>query len=285
MVFQVLFNSLILGSVYALIASGFTLVFGVSRIINFAHGELYMVGAMMMYVFYAVIGIPFPVALILSSLTSALIGITLERFIIRRARLQGESLLILALTIGAQLIIMTTVLAIFGPRDKAIPRVINGIVRLGDVIMPLERIFVLIVSIAIMAGVFYFLRFTKIGTAMRAIASDSEAAALQGIKVSSMYSLSMGIGCMLAGGAGALMAPVLPINPFMGPHATIYSILVVVVAGLGNIPGAVVGGFLLGLIENLSYSFFGGFSDLLCFGFVLVLLVFRPEGLFSKNGI
>jgi branched-chain amino acid transport system permease protein len=279
---QVIFNSLTLGLIYALIASGFTLVFGVTRIINFAHGELYMVGGMMMYVVYTALELPFPVALVASSLTSALLGIAIERFIIRRVR-GGEALRVLALTVGAQLIIMTGVLAIFGPRDKTVPSVVTGIIRIGNVIMPWERIIALIVSIAIMLGLFFFIKFTKSGQAMRAIAQDPEAAALQGIKVNFMYTLSMGIGSILAGASGALMSPILPVNPFVGPHATIYAILVVCVAGLGNLPGAIVGGLMLGLIENFAYSLLGGFSEVISFGFVLVLLVFRPQGLFANK--
>jgi len=282
MIWQVIFNSLTLGLIYALIASGFTLVFGVTRIINFAHGELYMVGGMMMYVVYTVLEVPFPVALLASSLSSALLGIVIERFVIRRVR-GGEALQVLALTVGAQLIIMTGVLAIFGPRDKPVPSVVTGIIRIGNVIMPWERIIVIIVSVVIMLGLFFFIKFTKSGQAMRAMAQDREAAALQGIKVNFMYTLSMGIGSILAGASGALMSPILPVNPFVGPHATIYAILVVCVAGLGNLPGAIVGGLMLGFIENFAYSLLGGFSEVISFGFVLVLLIFRPEGLFAKK--
>jgi len=278
----VIFNSLALGSIYALIASGFTLVFGITRIINFAHGELYMLGAMMMSVFYATLGLPFVAALAVSASISALVGTALERFIIRPAR-SGEGLLMLALTIGAQLIIMTGVLVIFGPQDKAVPSAVTGLISIRNIMMPWERIIVIIISAAIMFGLFSFLRYTKIGQAMRAIASDPEASSLQGIKVNSMYTLSMGIGCMLAGAAGAVMAPIVPTNPFIGPHATIYAILVVCVAGFGNIPGSIVGGLLLGLIENLAYSLLGGFSEVICYGFVLVLLVFKPEGLFVRR--
>ena len=283
MIGQVIFNSLTLGLIYALIASGFTLVFGVTHIINFAHGELYMVGAMMMYVFYAAIGMPFLIALVLSASISTIIGIILERFIIRRIR-GGEALRVLALTIGAQLIIMTGVLILFGPMDKAVPSVITGLIRVSNITMPVERIIVVMASIIIMFGLFSFLKFTKKGQAMRAIASDPEASALQGINVNSMYTLSMGIGCLLAGAAGALMAPILPVNPFVGPHATIYAVLVVCVAGLGNVPGAIVGGLMLGLVENLSCSLLGGgYSEVISYGFVLVLLIFRPEGLFAKK--
>jgi branched-chain amino acid transport system permease protein len=282
LILQIIFNSLTLGAIYALIASGFTLVYGVTRIINFAHGELYMAGGMTMYIVYAVLGIPFPIALAISALTSAVLGITIERFIIRRVR-GGEALRVLVLTIGAQLVIMTAVLAIFGPRDKTVPSAINGLLRVGTVIMPWERIIALVSSVAIISGLFLFIKFTKRGQAMRAIALDPEAAALQGIKVNPMYTLSMGIGSILAGASGALMAPILPVNPFTGPHATIYAILVVCVAGLGNIPGAVVGGMILGFVENFAYSLLGGFSEVISFGFVLVLLVFKPEGLFSKK--
>ncbi len=283
MILQVIFNSLILGSIYALIASGFTLVFGVTHIINFAHGEIYMLGAMGMYVFSTLVELPFAVAMPLSVAVPGIIGILIERFLIRKVRAGGEAMLVLALTIGAQLIIMTGVLAIFGPRDKSVGSIVDGIVALGSVIMPWDRILVLGISIAAMVALFFFLKVTKSGQAMRAVAQDAEAAALQGIKVNSMYTLSMGIGCVLAGTAGAVMAPVLPTNPFMGPHATIYAILVVAVAGLGNIPGAVVGGLLLGLIENLAYSFLGGFSELISFSVVLVLLIFKPQGLFTKS--
>jgi branched-chain amino acid transport system permease protein len=282
-ILQVIFNSLILGSIYALIASGFTLVFGVTHIINFAHGEIYMLGAMGMYVFSTLVELPFAVAMPLSVAVPGIIGILIERFLIRKVRAGGEAMLVLALTIGAQLIIMTGVLAIFGPRDKSVGSIVDGIVALGSVIMPWDRILVLGISIAAMVALFFFLKVTKSGQAMRAVAQDAEAAALQGIKVNSMYTLSMGIGCVLAGTAGAVMAPVLPTNPFMGPHATIYAILVVAVAGLGNIPGAVVGGLLLGLIENLAYSFLGGFSELISFSVVLVLLIFKPQGLFTKS--
>jgi branched-chain amino acid transport system permease protein len=175
------------------------------------------------------------------------------------------------------------VLAIFGPRDKPVPSVVTGIIRMGNVIMPWERIIVIIVSVVIMLGLFLFIKFTKSGQAMRAIAQDREAAALQGIKVNFMYTLSMGIGSVLAGASGALMSPILPVNPFVGPHATIYAILVVCVAGLGNLPGAIVGGLMLGFIENFAYSLLGGFSEVISFGFVLVLLVFKPEGLFAKK--
>jgi branched-chain amino acid transport system permease protein len=276
---QVLVNGLMLGLTYVLIASGFSLIYGIMRLLNFAHGEFYMLGAFAAYLLCEALGLNYYAALLLSMILIAALGILVYRFFLRPFRDQHDPSLVIAL--GVAMLIGGLALLIFGENDKSISPVLTGVVKVWGATLSKERILVIVVAILLMVALALYIKFSKTGQAMRAVAQDREAAALQGIGVDSTFTLCMAISSALAGAAGALLAPLFFVNPFLGMHAVIKALIVVVIGGLGSIPGAIAGGLLLGFVESFGNTFFGDVTEILGFVIVMMVLIFRPQGLFG----
>ena len=276
---QVLVNGLMLGLTYVLIASGFSLIYGIMRLLNFAHGEFYMLGAFAAYLLCEALGLNYYAALLLSMILIAALGILVYRFFLRPFRDQHDPSLVIAL--GVAMLIGGLALLIFGESDKSISPVLTGVIKVWGATLSKERILVIVVAILLMVALALYIKFSKTGQAMRAVAQDREAAALQGIGVDSTFTLCMAISSALAGAAGALLAPLFFVNPFLGMHAVIKALIVVVIGGLGSIPGAIAGGLLLGFVESFGNTFFGDVTEILGFVIVMMVLIFRPQGLFG----
>jgi branched-chain amino acid transport system permease protein len=270
-----------LGLTYCLVASGITLIFGVMRIVNFAHGEFYVLGAFAIYLASEAIGLPYYAGLVLTILVIGIIGFITERIFFRPLRWQEFPSFILSL--GLLLLIQGTTMLVFGHLDRGVTPVVKGVWKIGDVFLPKERMVVVIGSIVVILALHSFLKWFKPGQAMRAVAQEPEAATLCGVNIDLANGLAFGIGCALAAAAGGLLAPLFVVNPFLGGFAVVRSFLVMVIAGMGSISGAIVGGLILGAVESFGYTFFGGIAQIFSFIIVMVLLIFRPQGLFGRE--
>jgi len=278
---QVLVNGLMLGLTYVLISSGFSLIYGIMRLLNFAHGEFYMLGAFATYLLCEHLGVHYFTAMALSMVIIGVLGVMVYHFFFRPFRDAHDPSLVIAL--GIAMLIGGLALIIFGEKDKSVAPVFSGVIQVWGATLSKERVAVILVAIVLMAALTLYIKFSKTGQAMRAVSQDREAAALQGIGVDTTFRLCMGISSALAGAAGALLAPLFYVNPFLGMHAVLKALVVVVIGGLGSIPGAIAGGLLLGFVESFGNTFFGDITEILGFIIVMIVLLFRPQGLFGHG--
>lgn len=274
-------NGLAIGCIYALIASGFSLLFGICRVFNMAHGVMFMLGGMGVVIFYKNLHINFFAALIISVVCVALLGVLLERGLLRPRR--GHMFTIVVITLAIAIITPPIVGTIFGFRLVTVPPVFPGQVELFGVFISKQKLLMIAASALIFGGLYLFVYRTKIGAALRAISQDDEAAILQGVDINQHFLVSMAVAAGLAAAAGVLLAPVYIVDPFIGTFALVKAIIVVVLGGMGSIAGAVVAGIALGLAESLASGFVGGGSSLVALGFVLLILMWRPSGLLGHE--
>jgi branched-chain amino acid transport system permease protein len=275
---QALTNGLIIGLLYLLMSIGFTLVFGVMRVVNFAHGECYMLGAFGAYVCVTQWGMSFFPAVLVTFVLALIFGWIIEVVILKPFR--NDELNGMIATIGLAMILQNAALIYFGPDPLSMPPVAEGMVNIGPVIMPMSRLYVVGFSAAVLAVLYVFLMHTRTGRALRATVQDMEIASAQGISAHFIYPLGFGVGVGLAAIAGALMAPVFSVSPFIGGTPALKAFIVVILGGLGSIPGAALASLLLGVAESLGSTFIStSMADMMIFAFVITMLVFRPTGL------
>lgn len=281
--FQQLLNALQLGSIYALIALGYTMVYGVLTMINFAHGDIFMLGAFVCFLGASVLRLPLPAVILLSFFGTALLGMTIERLAYRPLRSAPKvSAIITALGVG--LFLENLTLAYF-PYPQHVPQQLpNTVWRFGELSVSLLQLVIIASSLVLMLILDLLVRKTKFGTAMRAISVDHQSALLMGIPVNSIISLTFGLGAGLGGIAGVLYSLAFPvIDPYMGILVGWKAFISAVVGGIGNIRGAVIGGFLLASLEVAVISVAPStFRDPVAFGLLLLLLLLRPQGILGK---
>ena len=279
---QVIMNGLVLGMTYALLSLGFTLTFSIMGVVNIAHGALFMLGGFLTYYLFGVYGLNYFLTLAIVIAALAAFGMVLEKFLFRRLRGQGfASLMILSL--GLLLFLEGAALLVFGEREKGIPDPISGVIRLGGVSFGASRLMVLLVSGALIFALFYFLRRTKRGQAMRALAQNAEVAYLQGIDINRMSMLSFAIAAALGGVAGGLLCPISFVSYSIGSSIIIKCFVVVVLGGLTSVTGCLIGGLILGFIESFVLGYFPSYlSYLFIFAIVLVVLLIRPQGIIGR---
>ncbi|MFH2098377.1 MAG: branched-chain amino acid ABC transporter permease, partial [Pseudomonadota bacterium] len=271
-------NAISIGAIYALLALGLTLLFSVMDILFFAHGAMYMLGAYATYYLCTTLGLNYLLALPLTIAGIGLLGVLIEKGLLRPIRNQHVAVLFLAL--GLNSFFESLGLMLFGLKPKNIGTVFSGQLHLGGAIFSWERFAVVIIALAAVAGLYLFLNYSRLGLGMRAFADDPVAAELQGISNDTVCSLGFLIGCGLAALAGLLVAPIFILTPTMGNHAVLIALLTIGLGGLGSIPGALVAAFIIGVIESFGTSFLG--ADItwgLIFIFVVVFLVIRPTGI------
>jgi branched-chain amino acid transport system permease protein len=283
---QQLVNGATIGVVYALAAVGLTLTFGILRVINFAHGEFYMLGAFLTYWLLATVGLGYLESLVLAVLIAALIGLLAERLAIRP--LQGRHhFTVLLSTIGLSIFLQNGALVVWGPdpREIALEWGMRPVI-VGGLIISRMRLVALVTGIALIAALTVFIRRTPVGMAMRAVARNPDAAALMGVSVPRIYALTFGLGAGLAAVSGGLLGALFNIEPTMGEWAVIKAFSVVIMGGLGNVPGAIIGGLLLGVAESLSVGYLPGgvgYRDGIGYAMLILVLLFRPQGLFGRR--
>jgi branched-chain amino acid transport system permease protein len=275
-------NGLVMGFMYVLVALGLTLVFSIMRIIQFAHGEIYMLGAYGVFFFNVALGLNYFASLIVTAIVMAILGIIIERVVFRPFRGKVEKSIIVA--IGLIILLQTIASANFGSQERHIPDIVSGVMSIGFLRMSWNRVITVAVGIILTAAMFFFIQRTKTGQAMTAISQDLDGAALQGVNVNQISALTLALGCALAAVAGGLMGTILKVNATMGSFAMSEGIAVIILGGLGSIPGAVVGGIILGLISGVVPIYLTtNIASIIGFIIIIILLFIRPNGLFGKG--
>ena len=275
-------NGLVIGMMYALMAIGFTLVFGIMRIVNFAHGEFYMIGSFVAFFTYAQWQLPFALTLLIAFVLVGAVGAVIEWLVIRPLR--TDELTGMIATLGISVVLQNSALMFFGASPRPMPDVVSGLVRLGPVVFSWSRVFVILSAALVLTAFWLFMQKSRTGRAMRAVAQDQEAALIQGINVERIFPLAFGMSVALAAIAGVLMAPIFSVSPFVGTAPMLKAFIVVILGGLGSIPGAILGGLLLGMIESYGATFLGSvIADMLELGLVIAILLARPSGLLGRK--
>ncbi|MBO4359700.1 MAG: branched-chain amino acid ABC transporter permease [Eubacteriaceae bacterium] len=280
-----LISGLSLGSIYALIALGYTMVYGIAKMLNFAHGDIIMVAAFTVYVFATVLKLPAAATIPLAVLFCMLLGVTIERIAYKPLR-KAPPLSVLITAIGVSYFLQNLALLIFGSNQKSFPKIINiPALKLGQLTIKGESIATLSVSIVIMLALTLFISRSKMGKAMRAVSEDKEAAELMGINVNQTISVTFAIGSALAVAAGVFYGATYNfIGPYTGSMPGIKAFVAAVFGGIGSIPGAMLGGILLGVIENLSKAYISTeLSDAIVFAVLIIILYVKPTGLLGRK--
>ncbi len=291
--FQQLINGLSLGAFYALIALGYTMVYGVLRFINFAHGDVFMLGAYAGYWLTPEIMPHFPgnlaplgvcLVLLLAMAACALIGIIIEKLAYRPLRSRPK-LTVLITAIGVSLLLEYGGQLLFGADPKSFPDlIVDSNVEAFGLSIQRSQIIALVVTVLLLLGLSFIVKRTKLGLAMRALSNNPTAAALMGVNLDTVISFTFGLGSALAGAAGILWSISNPsIDPLMGIQPGIKAFVAAVLGGIGNIPGAAIGGVLIGVIETfVAGSSYSNYRDAIAFAVLIIILLFRPSGLLGK---
>lgn len=281
-VLQGIFSGLASGWIYILVALGLALVFSILGVLQFAHGEIYMFGAYVVYYVNVAAHVPYLLALLIAALVMGVAGIVLERVMFRRIRGEMEPAILAA--IGLTILLQTVAVIAFGAFTKYIPSIFPGVIVMGGARLSKDRLFAVIVGVALTLALYLVIKKTKIGKAMLAVSHDPDAAALQGINVNRVSSLSMGIGSALAAVAGGMVGSILQLAPHMGTFAITKGIAVVILGGIGSISGAVLGGLILGLVDGLVSLYSSGtMAAIVGFCVIIVVLLIRPKGLLGQG--
>jgi branched-chain amino acid transport system permease protein len=282
--YQHLLNAFILGGTYALLGIGLTLIFGIMRVVNFTHGELYAFGAYCMYWLVMLLGVNFFTAFILAMILGMLLGAALEILLLNRLRGADIDTTMLVM-IGAWIVMQNTEQLVWSGVALSIktPFPADPLV-LGPLSVSWNRVYVVAVALLLIAGTYYIVHRTRLGKAMRATFQDRDAAALMGVRIDRVYTVTFALGSGLAAAAGALLGPIFVVTPTMGDLAASKAFAIVILGGLGNITGATLGGFILALVEELGAGYVSsGYRDAMGFLLIIVILLMRPTGLFARK--
>ncbi len=289
--FQHLTNGLTLGGIYALIALGYTMVYGILKFINFAHGDIMMMGAYAGYFVLVAMGpspIGFCVAMFVAMLFCALLGLSIERLAYRPLR-NAPRLNSLITAIAVELILqnLMRVLPFVGPNPRQFPTISVKPVNFGDVSIDGIKALVIIGSVVLMFALTFLVNYTKTGKAMRSVSYDMQASSLMGINVNKTIGITFAIGSVLAGAGGMLYATAYPmIDPLMGYMPGLKAFVAAVLGGIGSIPGAMVGGFILGVAETLTKGYGpSNYADAISFAILIIILLVKPSGLLGKKTV
>ena len=282
-----LINGISLGSVYALIALGYTMVYGIAKMLNFAHGDVIMIGAYTVFVTVTNLGLHPAAGILLAIVVCTVLGVVIERVAYKPLRM-ASPLAVLITAIGVSYLLQNVALLIFGANTKSFTSVV-GVPALklagGQLSISGETIVTILTCIVIMIALTAFIHKTKAGQAMLAVSEDKGAAQLMGINVNGTIALTFAIGSALAAVAGVLLCSAYPsLTPYTGSMPGIKAFVAAVFGGIGSIPGAFIGGLLLGVIENLSKAYISSeMADAIVFGVLIVVLLVRPTGLLGKK--
>jgi branched-chain amino acid transport system permease protein len=282
--FQSLINGLVMAMVVILVALGLNLVFGIMNIVNLAHGELYMLGAYFLWWFGAQYNIPYFPAFLLSILAITFFGFLIEKIFFKSLR--GQLIPGLLIAIGLILSLQSGALLFFGeqPRGVPAPALFRGVMRVSDLVISKERLAVIIVTLFCIVLMYLFIHRSRIGKAVQAVAQDADAAALQGISMDNISSIVMGISAAMAAIAGCLMGTINPITATVGQQPLLEALVVIVLGGLGSIPGTIVGGLIVGLTKGFMGSYITStVGSITVYLLLFVLLIFKPSGLFGRE--
>ncbi|MBK8454041.1 MAG: branched-chain amino acid ABC transporter permease [Thiofilum sp.] len=286
---QIIANGLYLGAQYALIALGLTLIFALMNVLNFAHGQMYVLGGFVTYTIYGQLGLPFWLGLLASALTLAIIGALFEIFlfrpVIQRSKREESTMLLAAAT---AFLLDAIILLLFGEKQRGVPKILDGVFNWDfRIIMPNDRIVVGILAITFIIAFILFMQYTKPGRAMRALAQDRTAAELMGVRVQRYSMYGFALGAMLAGLVGGLLVVITGVSSGIGGAVSIKAFMMVMIGGAGVVYGAIAGGFILGMMEAVGLSVlrdygYGDLTYLIIFATLMLFLAIRPQGLMGK---
>lgn len=281
---QVIVNGIVLSANYALIALGITLIFSIMNVLNFAHGQMFMIGGFMVYYVYGVWKLPFVLALLVAAVVVGLIGVVFEMFFFRRVKriaTREENTMLLA--VGTALLLENLALFMFGEKQRGVPAVVTGVYRIGDAYLPANRLFVVVLSITLIVALLAFVQYTKPGRAMRALAQDREVTQLMGVDVNRISALGFGLGAALAGLGGALLITVSGVNAGIGTAISTKAFIMIMIGGAGVVAGSILGAIALGFVEAIGYALIPGSTTyLLIFVGLILFLIIRPQGIMGK---
>jgi branched-chain amino acid transport system permease protein len=281
-VIEIVINAVLLSSMYILAASGFALVLSIMGVLNFAHGALYMVGGYVCYQLAIEYGFNLYLSLFLAAGIMALFGVLLERFCFRP--FYGDFFSSVIMSIALIFILQTSINLTVGVHIRSLPAFVPGMFKAGGVAVSMERLFTAVVGVGLLLALTLFIRKTKIGQQMLAVAQNAEGAALQGIRIHRVAAIAMALGCALAAVAGSLMGAIFDLNTFMGDLILVKVIQVVILSGIGSIGGVLVGGLIIGTLDSvLPLYTTPAITQTIGLTIIIVLLLIRPQGLFGRE--
>ena len=284
---QILANGLYLGSQYAMIALGLTLIFALMNVLNFAHGQMYVIGGFVTYYVYGQLGLPFVLALVASCVTLAVIGALIEKFlfapVIKKSAREESTMLLAA---GTAFLLDALIQLVFGEKQRGVPKIVGGVFNWDfRIIMPYDRILICVLAILSIVGFIAYMQYSKTGRALRALAQDRMAAQLMGVNVDRYSMIGFALGAMLAGLVGGLLVTITGVNLGMGGATSIKAFMMVMIGGAGVISGAIAGGIILGFLEAIGLAVLSQYGDityLMIFVSLMIFLAIRPQGLMGK---
>jgi len=278
-------NGIVLGSMYALVASGLTLIWGTMKMLNFAHGELYMMGGYVLYFSLILLGLHPFWGILIAMIIAFVFGLLMEKMILRPLLDKpGWHVSPIVATLGISIFLQNFALKAWGERFKSVPYFIEGTMDLFGFRVAYQRVLILVVAAIVMVGFWLYVKRSRFGIALRATAQDRDAATLLGINSHRVYLLTFGISSALAALAATMLAPIFLVNPWMGIPPQLKAFIVVVLGGLGSFGGAILGGFLLGCIESLATVFLSSeWKDVAAFAVLIAFLIFKPSGFFGTK--
>ena len=277
----ILFTGVSLSAIYILVALGFTLVFGIMRVVNFAHGEFAMMGGFALLFLLDRLALPYWAALPLAAVLVGTASLLPERLVFRR--LYGQELPSMIAALGLSVALAEGAVILFEVHERSLPSAFSGLIHIGGFTFPEDRLVVVAIALAALGGFWLFVRFTRIGLALRTVAQDREIAEAQGIDTRATYRVTFFLATMLAGLGGALFAQIYALSPYMGSVPLMKAFIIVIIGGLGSVPGAALGGVLLGMSESFLNTFYGAsVAQFASFGAIILLLVLRPWGLLGR---
>jgi branched-chain amino acid transport system permease protein len=281
---QMIINGVILGANYALIALGITLIFAIMNILNFAHGQMYMLGGFVVYYLFGRYHVNFLVSLVAAAAVLAGIGVLFEvaffRRVLRMSTREENSMLG---AMGTALVLEAIALVAFGEKQRGTPPIAPGVFKIGDAFIPASRAWVFLIAVILIAALLLFVRYTKPGRALRALAQDKEVTRLMGVDSGRTSALGFGIGAGLAGIAGALLVTIFAVNAGAGTSISVKAFIMIMIGGAGVTWGAILGAFALGLAEAIGYQLIPGtITYLFIFIALILFLIARPQGIMGK---
>lgn len=278
-------NGLITGSMYALIGSGIALVYGTMRVLNLAHGEFYMLGGYFTYYLIVQIGLAPIVAIPLAVAIAFCLGmliqkLTIEYLIVR----ENWAFTTIAATLGLSIILQNAALLMFGEQFNTVPYYVSGVLAIGDIRLPWQRVLIFLVALATIGGMTWLLKYTRLGWSIRATSQDRDAAQVVGIPVRRVYMICFGLAAALGALAAAMLAPINAINPWAGMPILLKGFVVVILGGLGSFPGAIIGGLFLGVVEAVGVQLTSSeWRDVISFTLMIAVIWWRPWGVFGTK--
>ena len=274
-----------IGSIYVLLATGLNLIFGVMKLVNFAHGELIMIGAYIGFTIITSLGVNTYVAVFLTMPIVALIGIAVERLCFRRV-LGADKLNEIFVSLGLILVFDNVAILLWGDKSKRlISPFENESLKIGEASIRIDWVVAIVFVIIILIALLFLINKTKVGMAMRATSQKSKISMLMGINIEHIYIFTFALGAALAGAAGVLYGIIFPFNPYIGALPTIKGFAIIILGGLGSIPGAIIGGLLYGIAEQATVVTLGStWRDAVAFSILIIVLILRPKGLFGEKG-